>query len=123
MNLVIHSYDNLNQDEKLGFEGAIELIQLIGDLTSFPPSATLTRAKIVDPFVKMENSELARVYYTSRGHKQYPSETMRLDFTQKAAASAYYGSVWSDYTQGNNVWANTFSFTSYGNSLADYLCF
>ena len=119
----IHSYDNLNQDEKLGFEGAIELIQLIGDLTSFPPSATLTRAKIVDPFVKMENSELARVYYTSRGHKQYPSETMRLDFTQKAAASAYYGSVWSDYTQGNNVWANTFSFTSYGNSLADYLGF
>ena len=81
----------------------------------------ITRSEVTEAFSKMEGSEIARVYYSSRAHKEYGSEGPRLDFTQSSAAIMVYGSVWNDYHNGDNVWSNTFSFTAFGESFADYL--
>ena len=116
--ITIHSYDNINETEKNGFEGSINLLSIIDKLVG---GNAITNEEIADSFGKMDGSEIARVYFASRGYKQYPSESMRLDFTQSAAAVALYGDVWTDYSQGENVWASTFSFANYGNSFGNYL--
>ena len=116
--ITIDSYNNINETEKNGFEGSINLLSIIDKLVG---GNAITNEEIADSFGKMDGSEIARVYFASRGYKQYPSESMRLDFTQSAAAVALYGDVWTDYSQGENVWASTFSFANYGNSFGNYL--
>ena len=119
--VTMDSYNNLNENNKLGFDGIVSLIDYLEKLTTYPLPSDFNRTNLINAFSKMENSDLAKLYYTSRGHKHLSSESYRLDFTQSLLAKSYYGETWNDYALGNNVWDNSFSFVAYGNSLCNYL--
>ena len=115
-----NSYDNLNEIEKNGMDGAISLLEYVDSLVNLQAHSDEVRAN----FAKMgdspdTNSFLAKVYYLSQAHESLYGITNESHLVM-------FGLNWQDivdpYISGaGSIYADDFVFEEYGDSLADWL--